>query len=61
MTRTLLVLGITLTAVLPAQADLTHRLSSSVQLDVGGASSRAVRLGNTYSISGNTEDCGQLF
>ena len=56
MTRTLLVLGITLAAVLPAKADLTHRLSSSVQLDVGGASSRAVRLGNTYSISGNGVD-----
>ena len=56
MTRALLVLGATLAVVLPAQADLTHRLSSSVQLDVGGASSRAVRLGNTYSISGNGVD-----
>jgi len=56
MTRTLLVLSITLAAVLPAQADLTHRISSSVQLDVGGASSRAVRVGNSYSISGNGVD-----
>ena len=56
MTRTLLVLGITLAAVLPAQADLTHRISSSVQLDVGGASTRAVRVGNSYSISGNGVD-----
>ena len=55
MNRTLLVLGITLLAA-PAQADLTHRLSSSVQLDVGGASSRAVRLGNSYSISGSGVD-----
>ena len=55
MKRTLLVLGITLLAA-PAQADLTHRLSSSVQLDVGGASSRAVRVGNSYSISGNGID-----
>ena len=55
MKRTLLVLGITLLAA-PAQADLTHRLSSSVQLDVGGASSRAVRVGNTYSISGSGVD-----
>ncbi len=55
MKRTLLVLGITLLAA-PAQADLTHRLSSSVQLDVGGASSRAVRLGNSYSISGSGVD-----
>ena len=55
MKRTLLVLGITLLAA-PAQADLTHRLSSSVQLDVGGASSRAVRVGNSYSISGTGVD-----
>ena len=55
MKRTLLVLGITLLAA-PAQADLTHRLSSSVQLDVGGASSRAVRLSNSYSISGSGVD-----
>ena len=55
MKRTLLVLGITLLAA-PAHADLTHRLSSSVQLDVGGASSRAVRLGNSYSISGSGVD-----
>jgi len=55
MKRTLLVLGITLLAA-PAQADLTHRLSSSVQLDVGGATSRAVRVGNSYSISGNGID-----
>ena len=55
MKRTLLVLGITLLAT-PAQADLTHRLSSSIQLDVGGASSRAVRVGNSYSISGTGVD-----
>ena len=53
MKRCLLVLGVTLAAVLPAQADLQHRLSSSVQLDVKGASTRAIRVGNSYSISGN--------
>jgi len=53
MTRTLLVLGITLAAALPAKADLTHRIQSSVQLEVGGASTRAVRLGNSYSVSGS--------
>jgi hypothetical protein len=41
---------------LPARADLTHRISSSVQLDVGAASSRAIRVGNSYSISGNGID-----
>jgi|TARA_Y100000015_G_scaffold18820_1_gene18234 hypothetical protein len=56
MTRALLVLGITLAAALPAHADLTHRISSSVQLDVGGASSRAIRVGNSFSISGSGVD-----
>jgi len=55
MKRTFLVLGITLLAA-PAHADLTHRISSSIQLDVGGASSRAVRVGNSYSISGSGVD-----
>lgn len=53
MKRSLLVLGITLVSALPAKADLTHRISSSIQLDVGGASSRAVRLANSYSVSGS--------
>ena len=53
MNRSLLVMGITLAAALPAHADLSHRISSSVQLEVGGASTRAVRLGNTYSVSGS--------
>jgi len=56
MTRAFLVLGITLAAALPARADLTHRISSSIQLDVGGASTRAVRVGNSYSISGTGVD-----
>ena len=56
MIRSFLVLGITLAAALPARADLTHRISSSVQLDVGAASSRAIRVGNSYSISGNGID-----
>ena len=56
MTRALLVLGITFAAALPAQADLQHRLSSSVQLDVKGASTRAIRVGNSFSISGNGID-----
>jgi len=56
MTRALLVLGITLVAAMPARAELTHRISSSIQLDVGGASTRAVRVGNSYSISGTGVD-----
>jgi hypothetical protein len=53
MNRSLLVLGITLAAALPAKADLTHKISSSIQLDVKGASTRAIRVGNSYSISGS--------
>jgi len=56
MIRSFLVLGVTLAAALPAQADLQHRLSSSVQLDVKGASTRAIRVGNSFSISGNGID-----
>ena len=56
MKRSLLVLGITLAAALPARADLTHKIQSSVQLDVGGASTRAIRVGNSYSISGTGVD-----
>ena len=37
----------------PAHADLTHRLSSSVQLQVNSAATQATRLGNSYAISGN--------
>ena len=53
MNRALLVLGVTLAAAMPAKADLTHRLSSSIQLDVNAASTRAIRVGNSYSISGS--------
>ena len=56
MNCSLLVLGILLAAGLPANPDLPHRISSSVQLDVGAASSRAIRVGNSYSISGNGID-----
>tara|TARA_B100002019_G_scaffold164253_1_gene141830 strand:+ start:169 stop:657 length:489 start_codon:yes stop_codon:yes gene_type:complete len=40
-------------AVPAAKADLTHRLSSSVQLQVNSAATQATRLGNSYAISGN--------
>jgi hypothetical protein len=53
MKRTLLVLGITLAGALPAQADITHRIQSSVSLSVDGAGSVAARIPSTYSISGN--------
>lgn len=53
MNRSLLALSILLTTGLPARADLTHKIQSSVQLEVGGASTRAIRVGNSYSISGS--------
>ena len=53
MTRTLLVLGITLAAALPANADITHKIQSSVQLQVDGAASQASRIGSTLSVSGS--------
>ena len=52
MKRTLLVLGVTLLG-LPAQADITHRIQSSVQLSVDGAGSVAAKLPSTYAVSGS--------
>ena len=53
MTRALLVLGITLAAAMPAKADITHKIQSSVQLQVDGAASQASRIGSTLSVSGS--------
>jgi hypothetical protein len=37
----------------PAHADVTHRLSSSVQLNVNSAATQATRIGSSYQISGS--------
>ena len=37
----------------PAYADVTHRLSSSVQLNVNSAATQATRIGSSYSVSGS--------
>ena len=37
----------------PARADLTHRMSSSTQLQVNGAYTDASRVGSTYTVSGS--------
>ena len=37
----------------PVRADITHKLSSSIQLQVNAAATNVERLGNTYSVSGN--------
>jgi hypothetical protein len=36
-----------------AHADITHKLSSSVQLQVNAAATQVERIGSTYSVSGN--------
>ena len=40
----------------PAFADITHKLSSSVQLSVNAAATQVERVGNTYAVSGNGLD-----
>ena len=36
-----------------AKADITHKITSSVQLNVNAAATNVERIGNTYSVSGN--------
>ena len=52
MKRTLLVLGVTLLG-LPAQADIVHKIQSSIQLSVDGAGSVATKIPSTYAVSGS--------
>ena len=52
MKRTLLVLGVTLLG-LPAQADIIHKISSSIQLTVDGAGSVANRVPSSLAVSGS--------
>jgi hypothetical protein len=52
MKKALLLFSMILMAA-PAHADLTHKISSSVQLTVDAAASQATRLGSTYSVSGS--------
>ena len=40
-------------AVAPARADLTHRMTSSTQLQVNGAYTDATLIGSTYTVSGS--------
>jgi len=52
MKKLALLFGMVLMAA-PAHADLTHKLSSSVQLTVNAAATNVQRVGNSYSVSGN--------
>tara|TARA_B100001094_G_scaffold327285_1_gene385102 strand:- start:1723 stop:2211 length:489 start_codon:yes stop_codon:yes gene_type:complete len=48
---------ITLLALSPAaKADISHKIQSSVQLQVGGAMTTANRIGSSFSISGSGVD-----
>ena len=40
----------------PAMADITHKLSSSVQLSVAAGATQVERIGTTYSVSGSGVD-----
>ena len=40
----------------PAMADITHKLSSSIQLQVNAAATQVERIGSRYSVSGNGVD-----
>jgi len=52
MKRTLLALGVTLLG-LPAQADITSRVQTSIQLTVDGAGSVANRVPSSLAVSGS--------
>ena len=49
----LIMLLMTGATVAPARADLTHRMTSSTQLQVNGAYTDATRIGSTYTVSGS--------
>ena len=40
----------------PAFADITHKLSSSIQLQVNAAATQVERIGSSWSVSGNGVD-----
>lgn len=52
MKKLALLLGMSLLTA-PAYADITHRLSSSVQLNVNSAATQMTRIGNTFTTSGS--------
>ena len=44
----------------PVMADITHSISSSVQLNVNAAATQVERIGNSYSVSGTNMDVTTL-
>ena len=45
-----------LSIAVPAKADITHSLSSSVQLQVNAAATQVERIGSSFSVTGNGVD-----
>ena len=57
MKKIFILVGMTLlTAPLSARADITTKMSSSVQLQVNAAATQMERIGSSFSISGNNID-----
>ena len=52
MKRLALVFGLSVLAA-PVQADMTHKIQSSIQLTVDGAGSVATRIPSSMAVSGN--------
>ena len=40
----------------PVRADITHKLSSSIQLQVNAAATQVERIGSSFSVTGNGVD-----
>lgn len=53
MKKAWIAFGMLLMTAGAAQADITHKISSSVQLTVDAAASQATRIGSSYSVSGS--------
>ena len=52
----LAIAAVTFAAAAPVQADITHRIQTSVQMSVDAAASAATRIGSSYSVSGMNID-----
>ena len=59
MKKALLVLAVSLFSA-PAQADITHKISSSVSLTVDGAGSVATRIPSSMAVSGSNVTLGTV-
>jgi hypothetical protein len=58
MRRFIFVSCLTLFAISPASADITHRIQSSISLTVDGAASQAIRLPSSMAVSGSNVTLG---